>query len=313
MKRSLAVAVLVMTTVPTYSQQNPPAVSPDGLAPLLGSVPADLVVPALVPDTGRAETRGARKQRPATRVRQVLPNWKHTDVYHTLYLPSDYDASRRFPLIVEFAGNGGYRNSLGDVCTGVPEGSRLGYGITAGKGFIWVCLPFVRENRSQIATRWWGDAPSYDVAPTIDYCKEAVAWICKEYNADANRVILAGFSRGAIACNFIGLHDDDVSSLWCGFIAYSHYDGVRRWPYGGSDRASALLRLGRLGGRPQLICHEQTPPNQGLSATRNWLESTGIEGDFTYVETGFRNHNDAWVLRPSPARNTIRSWLDRFR
>jgi hypothetical protein len=27
------------------------------------------------------------------------------------------------------------------------------------------------------------------------------------------------------------------------------------------------------------------------------------------VETGFRNHNDAWALRPSPARRAAREWL----
>jgi len=27
------------------------------------------------------------------------------------------------------------------------------------------------------------------------------------------------------------------------------------------------------------------------------------------VETGFRNHNDAWTLRPSPARAALREWV----
>jgi hypothetical protein len=46
-------------------------------------------------------------------------------------------------------------------------------------------------------------------------------------------VFIAGFSRGAIACNFIGLRDDEIASLWCGFVVHSHYEGVRDWP--GSD------------------------------------------------------------------------------
>ena len=28
------------------------------------------------------------------------------------------------------------------------------------------------------------------------------------------------------------------------------------------------------------------------------------------MHTGFRNHNDAWTLRPSPARTAMREWLD---
>ena len=36
---------------------------------------------------------------------------------------------------------------------------------------------------------------------------------------------------------------------------------------------------------------------------------TGVKGKFTFQSTGFRNHNDAWVLRPSPARKALRKWL----
>jgi hypothetical protein len=46
-----------------------------------------------------------------------------------------------------------------------------------------------------------------------------------------------------------------------------------------------------------------------LQSTRRYLASTGITGGFTFLETGFRNHNDAWALRPSAARDTARAWL----
>ena len=48
-----------------------------------------------------------------------------------------------------------------------------------------------------------------------------------------------------------------------------------------------------------------------MEATREYLASTGIQGDFTFLKTGFRNHNDAWTLRPSPARDKAREWLQR--
>ena len=122
---------------------------------------------------------------------------------------------------------------------------------------------------------------------------------------DPERVILCGFSRGAIAANAIGLHDDEIAKLWRGFVCYSHYDGVSsRWPFAGADAASARKRLGRLKGRPQLICSEF--PHAG---TRKHLENAGHAGDFTFLETGYRNHNDAWILRPSAARDTARNWL----
>ncbi len=284
----------LMAMIDLAQAQHPPSA-----APLIDSVPADLVLPEL--QEGQPG--------PGKRVRQVLPRWQGTSVYHVVYLPTDYRPSRKYPVIIEFAGNGDYQNSMGDVSTGLPEGSKLGYGITGGEGFIWVCLPYLREDRRRIATHWWGDAPNYDVKPTLEYCQAAIPWICENYRGDPERVILAGFSRGAIACNFIGLFDDEIAKLWCGFIAYSHYDGVRRWPYPGNDEASASSRLARLNNRPQLICHELTDQSRGLAATRKWLESTGIDGSFTFLETGFRNHNDAWVLRPSDARNDLRKWL----
>jgi hypothetical protein len=136
-----------------------------------------------------------------------------------------------------------------------------------------------------------------------------VPWICREYGGDPQRVVLCGFSRGAIACNFLGLHDDAIAKLWCGFVPYSHYDGVRtQWPYPGADRASALARLKRLGSRPQFICHE----GAGIEDTRRYLAEAMPSGNFTFVPTGFRNHNDAWTLRPSEARTKLRAWLNKL-
>ena len=51
------------------------------------------------------------------------------------------------------------------------------------------------------------------------------------------------------------------------------------------------------------------PRRQGASATKQYLKETGIAGNFTIHATG-SNHNDAWLLRPSPVRKTLRSWLE---
>ena len=122
-------------------------------------------------------------------------------------------------------------------------------------------------------------------------------------------MILAGFPRGAIACIYLGLHNDRVAKLWRVFIPYSNYDGIAAWPYPGSDRDSAGARLKRLAKRPQFICHEITAYRLNLAATRRWLESNGLTENITFAETGFRNHNDAWLLRPSATRWQIRRWL----
>jgi hypothetical protein len=130
--------------------------------------------------------------------------------------------------------------------------------------------------------------------------------LCAEYGADESKVILAGFSRGAIACNYIGLYDEKIAEIWCGFIAHSHYDGVRGWNYKGSDRISARKRLKRLGKRMQFVSHEGS-----VEETRRYLGNIKAEGDFTFVSIPFRNHTDTWVLRDIAERKMLRVWINK--
>jgi hypothetical protein len=254
--------------------------------PDIQSVSADLAVPALSEGTPAA----------GKRVRHGR---------NILYLPTDWRPDTKWPVIVELAGNGGYKNKYGDVSTGLPEGSNLGYGLSAGRGFIWLCVPYLNAKGDQVAITWWGDKPGHDPQPTLKHLRESVQSVCRDFSGNQAKVVLAGFSRGAIACNYLGLHDDETAKLWCAFFAYSHYDGVKKWPYPGSDRESALARLKRLGNRPQFICGEGTNAQE----TEQYLRPLLPSADLTFLSTGFRNHNDAWTLRPSPARDKAREWL----
>lgn len=230
---------------------------------------------------------------PGKRVRQFNEDYEGSDVYHLLYLPTDWEKGKKYPMIVEYAGNK-WRTSSGTV-----EGSNLGYGISGGKGVIWICMPFVDKENQTNATTWWGD-----VEATVEYCKKTVDRVCKDYGGDPSNVFIAGFSRGAIACNFIGLHDDEIASLWRGFICHSHYDGVRGWDYTGSDRESAAKRLQRLGNRPQFISQENS-----IAATKAYLKSAFPTGRFTFQALPFQNHTDTWVLRDIPERKVLREWF----
>jgi len=269
-------------------------------APDIRSVEPDLTIPKL--ETGQPDA--------GKRVKQTIPGYEQTRVYHVTYLPTDWVKGKRYPVLIEYAGNN-HRGAYGDISTGRPEGSNMGYGISGGRGFIWVCLPYLNAAGDDIALTWWGDSKNRTARPTLDYCHKTVPWICEKYGGDTDRVILCGFSRGAIACNYLGLHDDETAKLWRAFIPYSHYDGIATWPYPASDRDSALTRLKRLAKRPQFICHEVTGSRLNLAATKKWIESTSIKANLTFAETGFRNHNDAWLLRTSPAREHLRAWLKR--
>lgn len=267
----------------------------------LSSVPTDLVVPNLVEGDPAA----------GIRVRQTNAGYDNAAIYHALYLPTDWKPDETYPVLVEYAGN------KTRTLPGTVESSNLGYGVSGGERFIWLCLPYLNGDGTANMTNWWGDPDTYQVQPTIDYCKRTVREVCQQYGGDPRNIVLCGFSRGSIACNYIGLHDDEIAGLWRAFICYSHYDGQREgWPYPHASREDALARLKRLQGRPQFICSEPTPTRNstnlylGLEGLKRYLESTGEQASWTFMYTGFRQHDDAWILRPSSTRQALRTWLD---
>lgn len=261
---------------------------PERQAVNLHEVKSDLVVPEV----------SDGKPAPGKRVRQVNPGYEAWEVYHILYLPPDWNSERRYPVIVEYPGNGGYTNIYGDVSSGRVEDCKLGYGITGGRGFIWVSLPFVDTKSRRHAIKWWGDPDA-----TAAYCRETVARVCKDYAGDSGSVILTGFSRGAIACSYIGLRDDETAKLWRAMIPHSRYDGVRRWGYPGDDPESARQRLLRFEGKPQFITQENS-----VDDIRAFLKGAGIDGA-TLLPLPYPNHTDIWVLKDVPERKQLREWL----
>jgi hypothetical protein len=263
--------------------------------PDLGSIPVDISVPQA------EEAPAAAGRRTFVRLEPNQP-----EIAYVVFLPANWEPSRKWPVFAELPGNGGFQDANGDHCSGLPEDCVMGYGLTEGRDWIWVCLPFLSGDGSTIARQWWGDAPMHDPAATLRFWRATLADVHRRFAGDPEAVVLAGFSRGAIACNALGLHDDDTASLWAAFLPCSHYDGVRPWPFPGSDREAARSRLRRLGPRPQFICGEA----EQTEATRGYLASTSVSQEqMTIVATGFRNHSDRWTLRPCEARSKAREWL----
>ena len=230
---------------------------------------------------------------------------------HTLYLPTDWNSNRQWPVLVELPGNGGYRDDRGDTCNGLPRNGHLSYGLSGGYGAICLSVPFLDDNGC-IARGWWGKGTPKMPSMTLDYWKDVIAETCEKYHGDPERVILVGFSRGSIAVNAVGLSTDEAAGLWKAAVCFSHYDGVGQWPFPKSDAASAIERLQRLGTKPQFILSESPTQGPALSdQAREFIEKSGVKGDFTFATTGFLNHSDQWALRPSPARTQVREWLQK--
>lgn len=267
------------------------------------------------------ERRSIGQPEAAKQVAVTSKEYAGTDVHHMVYLPTDWypdvaklEPEERWPVIVEYTGN--HFPAAGS--TGKVEDAGLGFGISGGR-FIWITLPFVSQDHQSNADTWWGD-----VAATVEYAKVNVPRICAEYGGNPKQVLLCGFSRGAIATNFIGLHDDEIAKLWCGFITHDHYDGVREWSgttWGAPldrYRTEAAERLNRLNGRPVLVCQEVSS-----KVTADYLKPLIAAETFTFLDVDmgkifakFPNdlavhpHNDRWLLKDSPERKKVWEWVD---
>jgi hypothetical protein len=257
---------------------------------------------------------------PGKRVAVVPAEYEGTDVHHLLYLPADWDPDwrkngRSWPVIVEYTGN----RFPTSGSTGEVEGAALGYGLSGGK-YIWAVFPFVAEDHKHNEVTWWGDEHA-----TVEYAKTNVPRICKEFGGDSSRVLLCGFSRGAIAVNYIGLFDDDIARLWCGFISHDHYDGVREWKgtAWGTPldiyRTKAIQRLKRLNGRPALICQ-----NGGTLEIREYLTDYKDLAEFTFLDIPVKEifpqipnalmihpHTDRWIFVDSKERRKVWEWMEK--
>lgn len=246
---------------------------------------------------------------PGRRVRQVAPEYQATDVHHSLYLPTDWKPGGKFPVIVEYTGN----KWAPCQSTGKVEDSNLGYGISGGRGFIWVAMPYVETGKKKNAVTWWGDKDA-----TVEYCKTNLPRICKKFGGDPDNLIICGFSRGAIGISYIGLADDEIASLWKAAFTHDHFDGAKTWNYPESDRPSALKRLARLKGRPVLVCS-----TDARRLEKDYLGTHRNLAEFTFLDVPTHRifdipegpvihpHTDLWMHKASTYREQARAWLKR--
>lgn len=239
-------------------------------------------------------------------VRQVAPEYQGTDVYHALYLPTDWKPGGKYSVIVEYTGN----KFAECGSTGEVKDANLGYGLTGGVGFIWVSMPYIKEGRKENTVTWWGDKQA-----TVDYCKTNLPRICEQFGGDLDSLFICGFSRGAIGASYIGLADDGIASFWKGMVTHDHFDGGRSWGYPESDRKSALVRLARLKGRPVLACGGG---NDFLREHPELAEFTILRppvAEIFDIPDGkvIHPHTDLWMHRESKFRDEARQWLSRHK
>ena len=278
--------------------------------------PRDLSVPEVTKD----------EPVPGKRVLQALPDYENSKVRHALYLPTDWVNGKTYSVIAEYTGNNG-TVAGGKACQG--------YGISGGKGFLWITLPFVSEDGKTDMDWWWGDPDR-----TADYAIAAIKSVCKKWGGNPKAVILTGHSRGAIACNYIGLRNDDIAKLWLGMIPASHYDN-RPWKQGKAEFSRKVERLRRLGKTPQFVCGEHHLAEQhndkkllAMVQTENYASLEAVKRDLNLqtilIQEGIQafitknhpnaritfhtfpwvNHDGQWTLYDTSSRKKLRNWVN---
>ena len=315
------------TTVPAKYSSDPACAQ----MPCTESVPADLRPPPVL----RAPPAAGR------RVAETTPGlgYNTSRVFHSLYLPPDWanDSAVKYPVIVEYSGN--------TILPSEGNWSSHGWGISRGEGFIWVVLPFISgrypnmSDSEHAATAcsqrmYHGCSPEscdifpynkrmqklchpphphFDVTPTIEYAEATVNWLVQSYRGDPTKVLITGHSRGSLATNYIGLHNDRIAKLWTAFAPIAHYDGAHVTstfpPYPNATAKDATERLGRLGPRPVFVAGEC---EDATAQAQTFLNQTGLDlANFTVRGLGFIDHNGHWPLRPDPlgTRKELRAWV----
>ena len=231
----------------------------------------DLSKRVLVPEVEHASPA------PGKRVYQTLPGWEKTKVTHVLTLPKDWKPGGRYPIIVEYTGNVFYDKFCHS--TGFTDQGNMAYGLSKGVKYICLNLPFITEDGQSEQPAGWGSPEK-----TIDYCLQAVRFVCDTYGGNSNEVFFTGFSRGSIAANYIALREDRIAGLWAGFIgtgpgqAMQPGKGWKGSEIGWNERAERFKK------RPFIVQH----PNYGY----------GVHVDVEYLED-------------SPSTLSNRAWMEK--
>ena len=225
------------------------------------------------------------------RVRYRLAGDDHTDIYGVLQLPEDWKPGGKYPVIVEFPGNIFFTN--GCYSTGRPDQCTMGFGMSQGKGAICLGLPFVNRAAGTIAEDGWGNPDD-----TADYAMKMVDDVCTKFGGDRANLVLTGFSRGAIACGYIGLRHDRLAALWKGFHACQHGDGDG---WGGATMESAI-------GRARRFC------GKGVFQTDNPEKTfqpvmTAMKTQVVWAQSGLGAHATAMFLDDRPSTQRLRQWF----
>lgn len=245
---------------------------------------------------------------------EQLPLYKGTNVHHLISLPENYNGSKKWPVIFELTGN------KWEFGNGTVEEAHFGLSISLKRDFIVVVLPYIAKGGKCNQSLWWGD-----IELTVSYIKEIVPFLEEKYRIDKKNLFLCGFSRGSIGVSFLGLYDDEIASIWKGFISHDHFDGFKEWNTDWGRplkfyRENAIRRLKRLNGRHWYVSYniDQNSPYdiylkdmKVFNYAKFEISPISISKMFDMIPNDYFKspHNDIWPAFNTREGEKLRTWL----
>lgn len=197
-----------------------------------------------------------------------------TDQPYGLYLPKNYDSSRRYPLVMMLHGAGSnHRLALRRVFG--KSNLENETDVEASRYFpAWENFDFIVATPSARGTAGYQGIPEQDVY-------DVLADVKKRFNIDENRIYLTGLSMGGGGALWLGLTRPDI---WAAIAPVCPAP-----PSGTIDLAVNALNF------PVHFFHGDADPVVPVAGTRKWvadMQDIGIE--VTYKEFVDVQH-DSWV------------------
>ena len=194
---------------------------------------------------------------------------------YRLYVPTGYNGTRAFPLIVALHGLGANEDSFMDgYSKTVPTlAEQRGYIVVAPLGFR--------------VDGFYGFSLSTDATPgdrrRVELSEQDVMEVLKrvrtDYKIDDSRIYLMGHSMGAIGTWAIAAKHP---AIWAALA-----------PFSGLGNAATIEKFKHI---PQIVVHGDADPTVNVNGSRTMVEAMKKQGvDYVYIEVPGGNHLDMVV------------------
>ena len=223
-----------------------------------------------------------------------------TEIDYNLYVPSDYDASKSYPVVLALHGSGQKTQSVDMILKRYQMATIWAKDSEAGKNQCIVIAPQAKDNWSITAEGENKTSyPTGELSPENQAAYELLHSVMKKYNTDANRIYVTGLSMGGMG-------------TWA--LTYNHPDEFAAIVPVCARLSDSIdySRFAPMSGKIYIIHAEDDPTVkfEDGKAIMEGLDAAGIEynseiyasGTFFYPSAHF-----SWT--PGYANESIRDWM----